>query len=96
MKQKIHAGVRELGDEQLAGVYGGQGCIERGGRRYRYIGDASGAQVALAKVLARCGAPLRYNSWLRFRCDACDENWYYEDELVVNLAGGVWQELPGA
>lgn len=36
---------------------------------------------------------MRYSSLGRFRCDTCDENWFFECNLVVNTDSGVWKEI---
>lgn len=95
MKEKRPADACELADEQLGGVSGGQRYVERAGKRYRYVGDRSNEDLGKCYLCPKCGRPLRYNSWLHFCCDSCDDSWYFEDGLTVNLADGAWEEAPG-
>lgn len=96
MEGKEPAGARVLSDEQLAGVTGGLGYAEAGGRYYRYIGSDSESDYGKRYLCPKCGRPMRYGVWLRFTCDSCDESWYYEDALVPNAASGVWEEISKA
>lgn len=67
-----------LNEGRLAGVVGG------------VAGGAADGGVAGEKGLGRllcpkCGRPVRYSPWLRYYCEACDESWCYETDLVRRL-----------
>lgn len=94
MDEKKPADAFELDDEQLAGVAGGQSYADQDGKHYKYIGnDDTDPDWNNCYLCPNCGRPVHYGGWGRYFCDPCDENWYYESKLRLNLSTGVWQEM---
>ncbi len=36
---------------------------------------------------------LKIDIGARYFCDACDEQWFYESKLTLNVGDGLWQEI---
>lgn len=89
--------VQELEDDQLDGVMGGKKELDYNGKHYRYEGrkiPESGYEEDWGRsyLCPNCGQPLRYSTWSRYRCDLCDDSWYWESNLIPNIESGLWKE----
>ena len=84
---------QELSDEELEGVAGGKWFTEENGKYYEYTGSRSDADWSASYLCPKCGKPLHYGSWGRYYCDPCDESWFFESPLKLNLQSGVWTEI---
>lgn len=84
----------ELDDGQLEKVAGGQRKAKQDGKYYEWNGGViiRDSSWDHAYLCPRCGRKTHYD-WSRYWCDACDESWYYEDKLRLNLEDGYWKEI---
>ena len=82
---------KELSDEELDSVAGGQIFRIQNGKYYVYDGGNAGMD---GKYLCpNCGRPVHYGTAWRYYCDPCDKSWFMEDLLDINLSSGTWTEL---
>lgn len=99
MDEKKTPKAQELADEELERVSGGQTHFATtDGRYFTYIGKSGDDREYLKDFnrrycCPRCKRPVHYGVGDRYYCDACDESWYYESKLLLNLAGGLYKEV---
>lgn len=84
---------QEVADEELGSVIGGLQTHVRNGKHYRYVGTYSKHDRNLSYLCPNCGRPVCYTGWGRFHCNACDEAWFPERNLIPNTESGVWEEM---
>ena len=88
---------QELTDDQLQQVAGGRQYHSFRGKYYKYTGggrnDSWDSNWDKCYLCPNCGRPVHYGSWARYYCDPCDESWYWETKLDLNLSSGLWQEI---
>lgn len=97
MEEKEFEGIRELDDDQLSAVAGGQSYADQDGKHYKYVGtDKTDPHWNNCYLCPKCGRPVHHNGWGYYFCDPCDDYWYYESKLRLNLSTGVWQEISDA
>ena len=87
-EQKMHS--VELTDEELGAVQGGYDYVQQDGNYYEYVGSDKDQKY----VCPNCGRPVHYGAGWRFYCDPCDESWFFEGKLDINLASGAWASIP--
>lgn len=83
----------ELSDEALGSVAGGATLHMDGDRYYAYVGSTSDEDWNASYLCPNCGNPVAYTGWGKFHCDVCDETWWFEYKLRLNLGTGMWQEI---
>ncbi len=86
-EQEMHS--VELSDEELKTVQGGYDYVQEGDKYYKYVGSDEN----LKYVCPNCGRPVHSGAGWRFYCDPCDESWFFEDALDINLASGSWASI---
>ena len=79
----------ELSDEELGAVQGGYDYAQQGGNYYEYVGSDKDQKY----VCPKCGRPVHSGAGWRFYCDPCDEGWFFEVALDINLASGAWAPI---
>lgn len=84
---------QELADSDLSDVSGGQEYHIQDGKYYKYVGSSSNEDWSASYLCPRCDEPLSYTGWGRYYCKDCDESWWKEINLDLNLDSGVWQEI---
>lgn len=93
MNENELAGSHELTDDELGKVTGGATLHMKGDKYFAYIGSSSNSDWNLSYVCPNCGKPVRYTKLGFFKCDACDEKWWFEYKLEINDKSGVWKEI---
>lgn len=83
----------QLSDEELATVTGGATLHMYDGRYFAYVGSSSTDDWNKSYVCPKCGKPVRYNKLGFFKCDSCDESWWFECNLTINTETGMWKEI---
>ena len=81
---------KELKQEELSEVNGG-GYIwwTVNNKHYKYVGKDESQKY----VCPKCGKPVHPGTLDRFYCDPCNESWYFERFLEINLKSGAWREM---
>lgn len=97
MDEKKPKVAEAISDEDLEGITGGA-TLHMGGtsddpKYYRYVGSTSDADWDASYLCPKCGRPVKYTGTGRFRCNSCDESWFFEYKLTVNTESGVWKEI---
>lgn len=86
-------GTEQLTDEQLGGIVGGLRYVKTNTWCYKYVGSTSDADWNASYLCPKCRKPVHYTGWGWFRCDPCDESWFDEGKLVLNLDSGLWKQI---
>lgn len=86
-------GAEQLADEQLNGIVGGRDYVKTNTWCYKYVGSSSDEDWSASYLCPKCHNPVRYTGWGWFRCDPCDESWFNEAKLPLNLNSGVWKQI---
>lgn len=81
----------ELSDEELEAVQGGYNYVHEGDKYYVYVGPDTDTDHKYA--CPNCGGPVHYGAGWRFYCDPCDESWFFENDLDINLESGNWKSV---
>lgn len=88
---------QELNDDQLEKVAGGRQYHSFNGKYYLYNSKIENGfwneNWDKCYLCPNCGGPVHYGAWARYFCDACDESWYWENKLDLNLDSGLWTEI---
>ena len=96
-EKKLPTTAQELPDEEMDKVAGGAsqrsilintdyGIMKA---RKTYVNyEWRGTDDNKKYLCPRCHGPVHYTSWGRYRCDSCDESWFIESNLEMNMAGG--------
>lgn len=92
MAEKMPDDTLELSDKELGSVNGGGIFRIIDGKYYVYDGKDD-ADLNARYLCPNCGRPVHFGTAWRYYCDPCDESWFMEDLLKVNLSSGVWKEL---
>ena len=99
-QNKIPA-AQELSDAEVSHAVGGaddhtvsQPIIEFGNGRsciayqqYRWTGTDNN----LKYLCPNCHRPVHYGAGWRYYCDSCDESWFFEENLEMNMSNGQWK-----
>ena len=99
MDDKKPVEAQELADEELEKVAGGRRYFATtSGRYFHYVGrlaDSDGYEDDWNKryLCPNCGKPVHCGRWDRYYCDPCDESWYNENKLMINLGSGLYEEI---
>lgn len=92
-KQPVPDGVEELADDQLKGIVGGQTLAREDYKYYKYVGTNSDEDWNASYLCPNCGRPVHYGGYGFFFCDPCDEKWWEELSLKLNLQSGMWKQI---
>ena len=102
MDEKETAKAQELTDEQLKKVAGGQKYFAgTDGNYYVYIGrtdaDRGYTEDCDRRYLCpNCGRPVHLGVGARYYCDPCDESWFFESKLSLNINSGLYKQISKA
>lgn len=90
---------QELSDECLSAVAGGKDTVRKYGKMtidgltestpytdYKW----NGTNNRLKYLCPKCHCPVHPGTGWRYYCDACNESWFLESNLELNLAAGGW------
>lgn len=96
MSDEMKKGSQELNDNELEHVYGGYNYVRitRNFRNDFYLHYTGGENGRDRKYLCpKCGRLVHYGKGWSYYCDPCDEHWFSEDQLIPNVAGGLWESV---
>lgn len=98
---KVAAPVQELTDEELKNVAGGQTYFNTNCGYFKYVGKSDAEKDYKYDwdrryLCPNCGKPVHYGKGARFYCDLCNESWYCESKLYLNLRSGLYAEISEA
>lgn len=93
MDEKKPKVAEAISDEELGTVTGGATLHMDGDRYYAYVGSTSDADWDASYLCPKCGRPVKYTGYGRFRCNSCDESWFFEYKLKINTNSGMWKEI---
>lgn len=86
---------RELKDQELEIVHGGQNFAKQDGAYYEYVGSGWPGSSDWDKcyLCPKCGRPVHFGAGFRYYCDPCDDWWFNEEKLRLDLSQGMWKEI---
>lgn len=93
MDEKKPEAAEAISDEELGTITGGATLHTYGDKYFAYVGSSSKADWNASYVCPKCGRPVKYTSLGLFRCDSCDESWFFEYNLTINTKSGMWKEI---
>ena len=96
-EKKLPTAAQELTDEEMDQVTGGAdersvlvkteygiGTVCKTFKTYKWKGTDDYQKY----LCPRCHRPVHPGSWGRYYCDPCNESWFVENLLEMNMAGG--------
>ena len=99
-KNQNQAMPQQLSDSELEMTTGGMDVYmdKQNKKYYKWYGGNNYSQKYRCP---KCGGPLHRGIMSivgldfgdRYFCDSCDEQWFYESKLVLNMGKGLWQEI---
>ncbi len=80
-----------LADEDLGEVSGGMDWYQdkKNNKYYKWTG---GSNTGEKYRCPNCGCLLHYGTGWRYYCDPCNESWFYESDLILNMGRHLWKE----
>lgn len=96
-EKKLPTAAQELTDEEMDKVVGGAddrdvlvkteygiGTVCKTFDKYKWKGTDDYQKY----LYPNCHRPVHPGGWGRYFCDPCDESWFFEGSLEMNMAGG--------
>ncbi len=86
---------QQLNDSELEMATGGMDWYQdrKNDRYYKWTG---GDNTSEKYRCPNCGRLLHAGWGNRYYCDPCNESWFYESKLVLNMGDNLWKECSWA
>ncbi len=83
---------QNLTDAELENVTGGMEWYQDT-KEHRFFHWAGGNNLDEKYRCPNCDRLLHYGTGWRYYCDPCNESWFYESDLTLNLGDHLWKEV---